>query len=135
MDVADDMIWFLEEAGLDAHIVEVTPATKVGKVVTIATYGGRSPDYTHDGPDARRDHPRFQVMARDFDPAIAKELAGQAQQLLLGIVNQTVNGTWYLSVSSVDGPPSRLKIDDQQRTVYVASYEADKAVTELGGSA
>lgn len=141
MDVADDTIWFLElDQGVSAAFYDsFVPAEKIGRCVTVQPYGGLEPllnqgDGAGSPADRRIERPRFQVSVRDFDPAVAKELALDLHERLCGVSNRELNGTWYLGLYSVDGPPRKLKVDDQERTVFTANYEASKAAPILEAS-
>lgn len=141
MDVADDVIWFLEfDQAVDAAFYDsFVPAAKIDRCVTVQPYGGLDPllnQGTGEGSpaDTRIERPRFQVAVRAFDPEVAKELALDIHQRIVGVSNRELNGTWYLGLYSVDSEPRKLKVDDQERTVFSANYEASKAASLLEAS-
>lgn len=73
--------------------------------------------------------PRLQVLTRaaSEDYEASKARADAVWDLLTRVVNQTINGTYYVRIEATD-TPAPLDRDDDKRVLFVANYRVHRAV-------
>lgn len=133
--VLEDMIVFLTGAGLGftlgtnlhASIIPDSPDS----VVAIFEYAGQPPDYVFGGRTLPAfSKPHVQVVTRGaaedgLTPRTTIESVGRA---LEGIINQTINGTYYERVERV-AEPSLLERDVNRRALWVWNFAVTRTPT------
>jgi hypothetical protein len=73
------------------------------------------------------ERPRVQLLCRATDYDTGRSLIQSIWQALDGIVNQTVNGTFYVRVSAINSPFFLMR-DDNERWIFAANFSVTKAV-------
>lgn len=97
--------------------------------VAITHYGGESALDRTMGPSLQvpgAEVPHVQVMVRHTSNATAQSLATAIHALLDGYGPATLSGVTYHNIESLDGEPSTLGQDLNQRWRYVANYRVTK---------
>lgn len=105
---ANDGATVLVDAGVgvlnpaSSRTIFITSQAKVpdgdGPYISLTEYSGGVPMWIHNRRKPNFEFPSLQVRTRHPDPDVAKALALQAYYAFCEVVNQTINGTFYLQV-------------------------------------
>ncbi len=100
-------------------------------VVALFGYAGRAPIYVMSTDDdgvpfmQTRERPGLQVQSRSKSDLRAEDRAYAIAKLLGLIINQTVNGTWYVRVELISSP-YQLRRDEQDRSIWAANFATER---------
>jgi hypothetical protein len=131
----DDLVTILTAAGVGVANVSIFASSKAtiptgaGPYISVSETGGTSPDETHNAarfenmPAYQR--PNAQIFVRAASYPVARAKAEAAYSALWNVMNQKINGVWYLSISPLQ-EPFDFGLDDLNRACIVFNIAAVK---------
>lgn len=132
MPFIEDLISLLETASVGTGNVNIFATSKSaipqgnGPYLGIAETGGTSPDYIQDQILPAYHKPTAQLTCRSISYLSARTMLANAVNALCVVNNQTVNGTWYLSIHPMQEIGDR-GLDSLQRATVGVNVIASKA--------
>jgi len=133
--VLDDLGVFVETAALATvgtnlflgHMPE-TPSV----CCAFLEYGGDAPMRNQSEGAARSgalsgEKPRIQLLCRNTSYPTGHALIRSMATALDGVVNQTINGVFYIRIAAMQ-PPFLIEMDDNKRYVFAVNFSIVKAV-------
>lgn len=132
MSLLVDMHLYLADNGQGNGLWEGRLPDDDEDVVALYGYAGRSPIYVMSTDDdtgepymSVRERPGLQVQSRSKNSAAAETRIYQVANILQRIVNQTINGVWYVRVELISSP-YQLRTDEQDRAIWAANFATEK---------
>lgn len=97
-----------------------------GPFTVIKATGGPAPQRTHNDAHGQPAHPRpsAQIVVTAASGSVAQAKAKAAYALCAAVSNQTINGSFYMSLSPVQSEPFDLLPDGQKRARYAFNINA-----------
>jgi hypothetical protein len=135
MAVLEDLGGFLEglslvTVGTDLFLGNMPPSPSV--CCALLEYEGEPPLRNQSEGVARSgaqtgERPRIQLLCRSESYAAGRSLTQSIWSALDGIVNQTINGTWYVRVAAQQSV-FHVEHDDNERELFGANFAVTKNV-------
>jgi hypothetical protein len=97
------------------------------RVIVVTEYDAQPPERCHGVAGPYVEQPRFQVLVRDTDPTRAMETARRIWYLLDRITNESIGGSYYVTIRATMSPVP-LHRDGNDRTVVVCNYQAQRRI-------
>lgn len=133
--VLDDLAVFVEAAGHATRNIDlflgVLPETP-SECIALTEYAGDQPLRNQADGAARTgaqggERPRVQLIVRSETYSAGRALIQAVWQTLDGIVNETINGTFYVRCQAMQSP-FLLRKDDNNRDLFAANFQIAKHV-------
>ena len=131
MTLLTDMEYYLGTQGLGAGLFAGNLPDNPTDTVAMFQYAGRAPEYVMSVTDEgtpiaiTRERPGLQLQSRAQYDADAEENIYRYKAALEFIVNQTINGTYYVRISCISAP-YHLRKDEQNRAVWACNFATEK---------
>ena len=120
----------LATVGTDLILGHVPPSPSL--CCALLEYGGDQPLRNQSegaaGSGAQSgERPRIQLLCRSETYTGGRSLIQSIWQALDGVVNQTINGTFYVRMAAIQSP-FLVELDDNNRYLFSANFNVTKAV-------
>ncbi len=132
MAFLDDLIYLLETASVGTGNVNIFASTKAaiplgnGPYLGLVETGGTSSDDIQNQNLPGYKHPAVQLTCRSVSYSSARSMLANALDVICAVRNQTVNGTWYLSIRPMQEIGDR-GLDQLSRAMVGVNVIAEKA--------
>lgn len=97
-----------------------------GPYISIRDTGGSGPERIQNKRSSNFEYPGAQIIVRAADPDVAYVRAKAAFNAVMEVINQTVNGTFYLNIKPMQEPVDSGLDDTNKRTQFVFNVIAMK---------
>ena len=125
------------EADIKSYLVDAGQSTsllRLGRLppdpddaVALIAYTGLRPEFVHNVAGISRDRPALQVLVRSKVYATAQATAQAIYELLAGLVNETINTTFYQRCEPL-GSPFLMNRDANERAIIAANYYCSRTL-------
>lgn len=125
--------WIYPDSGsaADGNIFESFRPSEPDRCVSVYELAGREPKQTF-GNNYAWEEPRLQIVNRASDSdgyGVAQADAKEIWNLLKLVVNQTVNGVFYMKITPM-GNPQPQDLDPNNRPLYVSDFAVMKYLSD-----
>jgi hypothetical protein len=125
--------WIYPDSGSasNGNIFESFRPSEPDRCVSVYELTGREPKKTL-GNLLAWEEPRLQVVSRvstDDGWGVAASDAKEIWKLLTVVVNQTINGVWYMQIKAM-GNPQPQELDPNGRPLYISDFSVMKSISD-----